>query len=79
MCDYYINTIQSDTECSIFNTSTLMYRPKFELCAGFKIPYPKMKVYIRKLKQPDPGVGGRSKKSYSFKYVIEQKNQVLKF
>jgi hypothetical protein len=56
-----------------------MYRPKFELCAGFKIPYPKMKVYIRKLKQPDPGVGGRSKKSYSFKYVIEQKNQVFKF
>ena len=65
--------MQTDTECSIFNSSTLMFRSKFELCAGFKIPYPKMKVFIRKMKRPEPG---DKKKGYVFKYVIEQKNQV---
>ena len=50
-----------------------MYRSKYELCAGYKIPYPKMKVYIRKLKKAK---AGEKKKSYTFKYLMEQKNPV---
>ena len=64
---------QNENECSILNSTTLMYRSKYELCAGYKIPYPKMKVYIRKLKKSKPG---EKKKSYTFKYLMEQKNPV---
>ncbi len=66
---------QTETECGIFNTSTLMYHNKYELCAGFKLPYPKMKVYLRKLKKSKDG--GSKKKSYVFKYLMEQKNPVI--
>jgi hypothetical protein len=52
-----------------------MYHNKYELCAGFKLPYPKMKVYLRKLKKSKDG--GSKKKSYVFKYLMEQKNPVI--
>ncbi len=62
----------------MFNSSALMYRPPKELCAGFKIPYPKMKVFIRKKKRNANETKAKDKKeqSYVFKYVTEQKNPV---
>ena len=54
-------TVLPVEDCAGFNTSTLSYRQDGELCAGNKIPYPMMKVYIRKmLRRP---IGG---KKYTF-------------
>lgn len=56
-----------------------MYRSDKEICAGFKIPYPKMRVYVRK-KSRGAGNGTKIRSSetqnYVFKYVAEQKNPV---
>jgi hypothetical protein len=41
-------TVLSEQDCAGFNSSVLSYRQNGELCAGNKIPYPMMKVYIRK-------------------------------
>ena len=41
-------TVLSEQDCAGFNSSVLSYRQDGELCAGNKIPYPMMKVYIRK-------------------------------
>ena len=49
-------TVLPVEDCAGFNTSTLSYRQDGELCAGNKIPYPMMKVYIRKkLRRPIDG------------------------
>ena len=68
-------TILEEDECKVFNSSVLIYRSKYELCAANKIPYPKMKVYIRKKKRRK---SGSKKKNYVFKFLIEQKNPVRK-
>ena len=49
-------TVLSEQDCAGFNSSVLSYRQDGELCAGNKIPYPMMKVYIRKkLRRPIDG------------------------
>ena len=50
-----------------------MFRSKTELCAGSKIPFPKMKVYQRRLEESKPD---DSNKKYAFKLVKEIKNLV---
>ena len=58
-------------ECAVFNTSTLAYREKLEVCAANKINYPKMKVYVRKkLRKP------RNGKKFVFVLKEEKKNTV---
>ena len=58
-------------ECAVFNTSTLAYREKLEVCAANKINYPKMKVYVRKkLRRPKNG------KKFVFVLKEEKKNTV---
>ena len=52
-----------------------MFHSKKELCAGKKIPYPKMRVYKRKLEESKSG--DRNKK-YTFHLVKEKKNSVRK-
>ena len=53
--DGYTNTLKETQltvlpvkDCAGFNSSILSYDQKRELCAGNKIDYPPMKVYIRK-------------------------------
>ena len=49
-------TVLTAKDCAGFNTSVLSYRQDGELCAGNKIPYPMMKVYVRKkLRRPIDG------------------------
>ena len=57
-------------ECATtFNVSS--YREQAELCAGNKVPYPTVKVYVRKkLRQPKNG------KKYVFVYSKDEKNTV---
>ena len=50
-----------------------MFRSKNEVCAGNKIPYPKMKVYQRKLEVSKPGDSNRT---FTFKLVKETKDSV---
>ena len=57
-------------ECATkFNVSS--YREQAELCAGNKVPYPTVKVYVRKkLRQPKNG------QKYVFVYSKDEKNTV---
>ena len=64
---------QNENECAIFNSSSMMFRSKTELCAGRKIPFPKMKVYQRRLEESKPD---DSNKKFMFKLVKEIKNLV---
>ena len=64
---------QKENECAAFNSSYLMFRSKNEVCAGNKIPYPKMKVYQRKLEVSKPGDSNRT---FTFKLVKETKDSV---
>ena len=58
-------------ECAKFNSSVLSYRDQTELCAGNKIPYPTMKVYVRKkLRKAKNG------KKYVFVHTKDKKNTV---
>ena len=61
-------TVLPIKHCTVFNSSTLSYNPKRELCAGKKINYPIMKVYLR----------GKKKNGGKYKYTEkkEQKNYV---
>ena len=49
-------TVLTEQDCAGFNSSALSYRQDGELCAGNKMPYPMMRVYIRKkLRRPIDG------------------------
>jgi hypothetical protein len=49
-------TVLTEQDCAGFNSSALSYRQDGELCAGNKMPYPMMKVNIRKkLRRPIDG------------------------
>ena len=50
-----------------------MYRPKQDICAGTKNPFPKMKVYQRKVKESKPD---EKKKKYTFELLEEVKDTV---
>ena len=50
-----------------------MFRSKTELCAGSKIPFPKLNVYQQRLEESKPNNGN---KKYTFKLVKEIKNLV---
>ena len=63
--------ILSIDECAVFNSSTLSYRQNGEICAANKIPYPTMKVYIRKKLRR-----ARSGKKYVFVQTKDKKNTV---
>ena len=52
-----------------------MFRSKSEVCAGNKVPFPKMKVYQRKLEESKPG---DSNKKYTYQFIKEIKNSVRK-
>ena len=52
-----------------------MFHAKDELCAGNKIPYPKMKVFQRKLNNAKHE---NVKPKYTYKLVKEMKNSVRK-
>ena len=63
--------ILTPEECNKFNSATLFYRDDAEICAGNKIMYPTIKVYIRKkLRKP------RNGKKYVFIYSEDRKNTV---
>ena len=63
--------ILTPEECNKFNSATLVYRDDAEICAGNKIMYPTIKVYIRKkLRKP------RNGKKYVFIYSEDRKNTV---
>ena len=59
--------VLTDSDCGIFNSSTLVFRAGHEVCAANKIPYPQIKVYIRKRKRDG---------SYTFVYKNTEKNTV---
>lgn len=64
-------TTLSIDDCARFNTTVLSYRQDSELCAGNKIPYPLMTVYVRKkLRKPRQG--------YIFLEKSKKKNTVIK-
>ena len=65
-------TVLPVKDCAVFNSSVLSYKQNRELCAGNKIDYPTMKVYIRKkLRRPKDG------KKYYFIRTKDKNNTVI--
>ena len=66
-------TVLTEQDCAGFNSSALSYRQDGELCAGNKMPYPMMRVYIRKkLRRPIDG------RKYTFIPTKDKMNTVNK-
>ena len=66
-------SVMTTEDCTKFNSSTLLFVDKFEICAANKIQYPVMKVYVRKKIKQGKRVNG---KIYGFMYLEDRKNTV---